>query len=153
MRPAGNLVEWKHHEWFRNLNLDLLPHDMSDAKGMQKMQCPYYIIYNDPADEPEKSAFDFHAGMYRRGTMRMKINAWFRRDKTDEDTETMEQFRDPMTCNSYVPGNRDLVLTCLIVNDYIDPQHGNKTRNGTPWRDRPYIETIRCIIHVKLYCI
>ena len=126
MRSGGSLVEWKHHEWFNNLKIELLPHDMDDAKGMQRMQCTYYIIYNNPDDEPEKSAFAFQFGMYQRGTMRMKINPWFRRDETNEDdAERMEQFRYPMTCNSCVAGNRDLALTCLIVNDYIDPQHGN----------------------------
>ena len=159
----SSIVEWKRSQWFNDLDVELLPHDMSDAKGMQLLQCPYYIFYE--VEEKEEAAFAFDESMLQPGQLRMCVNHWFACKDRDPiktqagkdsskmvyDKEKMMPFKDPWASNAYVACNRDLAITFLMIRDYLTPKYGNQTKDGTPWKDRHYIQPMRDILWVKLH--
>jgi len=130
-----------------------MPHDIAYARGMQMLQCPYYIVMSG-AEEPEEAMQMYHNPWFavKKREIIMKIDP---RDPNGidriRDKIKMSVFNNPWRSNAFVLCNRDLALCFLMAQDFITPKYNNLTEKGVPWAKRPYVKPIRAVLNVKFH--
>ena len=138
------------------INDPLVPHHAEDAKGPQLLQSEYVITFRRSQDE--QNGFTWRDGMFQDGFMEMHRNFYYdcaeKKPKMKEnsraiDRDAMKPWTKPLQQYAFVGVNRDIAVTCLIIADYLNPNYGNKTIDGSLWRDMPYVKAITQILLVK----